>query len=288
MKHVAVALARSKPGPLSVYFQEYGNPHVEPRRFLGAIKGHADRLKVLDLNLDSLESVDASNSLFAKVFRPQLETLQISLSGSGRAATWPEISFFKGPWHDTLQHLSLHGVRLPPGGYGELRGLRSLMLTPNLGEMIRNTAEILRALSNSPSLEHLWIDSLAELGGDLSVGTANLVTPVRMDRLREITLRLPPASLRAVLRSILPIKLIRVDIETTMPQGNKQAWTEVLLTNEIQPFVHVVGSVVDSAGQIFIQVYGRQVELWTGSKNHANHEYKAPHTEAPISVDQQT
>ncbi|KAG9042021.1 hypothetical protein FS837_011441, partial [Tulasnella sp. UAMH 9824] len=165
LKHVTVALVRSKASPLSVQFLTNRFSHIKPRQFLGAIKSHADRLKVLVLDLNSLESFEALNSLFAKVFQPRLETLRISLNVGGSVETSSEISFFKGPWHDALQNLHLHGVRLPPGGYGELRGLSSLQLTPGADQMMLNAAEILRALSNSPNLENLCIKSPTELGG---------------------------------------------------------------------------------------------------------------------------
>ncbi|KAG8929847.1 hypothetical protein FRC00_001392 [Tulasnella sp. 408] len=270
-KHVAVALTKSKPGPLDVHFRAWQVSQIGPGHFLGAIKKHADRLKILDLELDHPRSVDALNALFAKVLPPRLETLRVSLRIGGSAATWPELSFFKGPWHDTLQHLQLEGVRLPPGGYGELRGLRSLLLTPTISPFLLKTTEILRALSNCPNLENLSINSLTEAEGELTVGTGNRMTPVRLDRLRRITLRLPPASLRAVLGSIRPTKLDHVEIETTMPRENKLAWTDVLLTNDIQPFVQVMNSLLQSTSEITIHVDGPKVALWTPST------YKTPY-----------
>ncbi|KAG9042022.1 hypothetical protein FS837_011442 [Tulasnella sp. UAMH 9824] len=249
--------------------------HMNLRYFFSAIKKHADRLEVLDLYLDSLQSVDALNSLFAKVFQPRIETLRVSLSVNRSASTWAEISFFKGHWHHTLQHLQLHGVRLPSMGYGELRDLRSLVLTASLGQMILNTAEILRALSNSPNLEVLQISSITQLGGELSAENTNPVTPVLLAHLRDITLRLPAASLRAFLRSIQTIKLIYVDIETTMPQEDESAWTKVLLTDEIQPFVQVMESALHSAPQISTYVTGPKMSLWTDSTHNELKRYNA-------------
>ncbi|KAG8929845.1 hypothetical protein FRC00_001390, partial [Tulasnella sp. 408] len=262
LKHVVMGLARSKPALLSIYL-EYGLRHIEPRNFFGAIKGYADRWGFLRLRLGSPESLDALNSLCAKVFPPRLKTLQISLSVMRSGAVLPEISFIKGPWHDALQHLDLHGVRLPPGGYGELRGLKFLKLTPIL---LLDVAEILRALSNSPKLESLSIKSLIELGGELSVGTGNLATAVRLDWLRTISLHLPPASLHAILRGIRAPKLTSVGIDTTMPQGDGSAWTEVLLTHEIQPFVQVVESVSNSAPAISFNLIGPKLSFRAGPK----------------------
>ncbi|KAG8923696.1 hypothetical protein FRC00_005941, partial [Tulasnella sp. 408] len=260
LKHVVMALARSKPALLSVYL-EYKTRHIKPRNLFGAIKGHADRLGDLHLSLGYPESVDALNSLFAKVFPPRLKALQISLRVGGNGAVLPEISFIKGPWHDTLQHLDLYGVRLPPGGCGELRGLRFLKLTliPVLA-----VAEILRALSNSPQLESLAITSLIELEGELSVGTGNLATAVCLDWLRTIFLGLPPASLHAILRSIRAPKLTSVGIDTTMPQEDRSAWTEVLLTHEIQPFVQGMESVINSAPATSLDLIGPKLSFVAG------------------------
>ncbi|KAG8910036.1 hypothetical protein FRC00_008991 [Tulasnella sp. 408] len=61
-----------------------------------------------------------------------------------------------------------------------------------------------------------------------------------------------------------------------MLQENELAWTEVLLTDEIQPFVQVMESVLDSTPQIFIQFHDRYLELWKESKCHANHQYNTP------------
>ncbi|KAG8929846.1 hypothetical protein FRC00_001391 [Tulasnella sp. 408] len=276
-KHVDAALARSKPFPLSLHYYAAFTSHIDLHYFFSAIKRHAERLKGLDLRLALPPSVDALNSLFAKVFPPRLEILRIELRFSGSAAAWPEISFIQGSLHDTLQHLYLHGVRLPPGGYGELRGLRSLMLTPGADRMMLNTAEILWALSNSPNIEMLRIHSITELEGELSAETTYPVTPVRLDHLRDITLRLPPASLHAFLRSIQATALIIVDIRTTMSQEDESAWAEVLLTDEIQPFVQVIETILQSIPAISFSVISPKLNLLAHSKNGNSHTYNAPY-----------
>ncbi|KAG9042241.1 hypothetical protein FS837_011107 [Tulasnella sp. UAMH 9824] len=245
MKHVAVALARSKPGPLSVHLHTARIHHIQQRQFLGAIKRHAHRLKVLHLGVDR-ELIDALNSIFAKWERSDMAGDQLFSRDPGTT------------------HFSI-----------------SLCTALGFPRELRRATRP-QALSNSPNLESIWINSLNEPGGELTVGMDNLVAPVRLDRLREIILRLPPVLLGAILRSIRPIKLIKVDIETSMPQENQLVWTEVLLTNEIQPFVQVMESVLHSTPQIAFEIKRAHVKLWTESRTC---EYNTPRVEPTFTGD---
>ncbi|KAG8898334.1 hypothetical protein FRC01_010947, partial [Tulasnella sp. 417] len=265
MKHVSIALDKSKHCPLTIHFSQSDMMHIFPGQLVGAIKGHARRWKVLDLQLWSSHSLHKINSQLTNVFPPRLERLQISLEGERNQMGPFEIDFIRRPLPDSFRHISLNYVGLPPRAYAELRGLRSLAMWPLPRREVK-ICDIIRILSECPALEEL------SLGEEITLGEApgtsrklNFGPTVRLDHLREIFLRLRPAPLHALLRNIQAENCTIFNIATTLPRegGGGGTWTEVLLTEELQPFIRTMESVLLPASEIHIKADVRSVTLET-------------------------
>ncbi|KAG8893481.1 hypothetical protein FRC01_013561, partial [Tulasnella sp. 417] len=242
MKHVAMALEQSKPFPLTLHFNEEEMVHMQPDRFFGAIKRHQGRWKVLDLRLCSLDTLHTLNSRFANVFPPRLDRFQVSLRVKVTPAAQQmdpfEIDFIKGPWPDTLRHLSLEDIGIPSRSYAELRGLRTLEIWPRPRQGVVKIQGILRVLSDCPELEALVLGDNIVLGEQAIAGTLGL--PVRLEHLHAICLHLPPAPLHALLRNVQAQNCTKFHIETNLLRDGGGTWTEVLLTDEIRPFIRTM------------------------------------------------
>ncbi|KAG8900728.1 hypothetical protein FRC00_011611 [Tulasnella sp. 408] len=251
IEHVGMALEKSKSYPLTFHFNEEEMPHIWPENFFSAIKQHADRWKSLDLHFCSSQTLRTVNSRLANVFPPRLQRLRASLYPTETAAAHPtdtvDIDFIMGTWLDALRDLSLDEVGLPFGRYAELRGLKSLELPSLPLQRVVNVAELLPALVNCPELEKLVLGNEIVLGEEPISGT-----PVQLDRLREISLGLSPAPLHAFLKTIQAVRCTKFHIETSLREGGGR-WTEVLLTDDIRPFIRTIQGVLLSASAINIE-----------------------------------
>ncbi|KAG9042023.1 hypothetical protein FS837_011443 [Tulasnella sp. UAMH 9824] len=266
MKHVVMALEKSKPYPLTCHFDEEEMPHIWLDNFVGAIKQHAKRWKFLDLHFCSSQTLRTVNSRLANVCPPRLERIRVSLKPKETAAALPldppVIEFIKRPWLDALRHLSLDDVGMPFGRYAELRGLKTLEMGSLPHQREVNITELLRALVNCPELEKLLLGNEIVLGEEPISGT-----PVRLDRLGKINLWLGPAPLHAFLKSIQAVRCTKFHIETSLPREGGARWTEVLLTDDIRPFIRTIQAVLLSVSAIDIEIRNSSVVMDTESED---------------------
>ncbi|KAG9042024.1 hypothetical protein FS837_011444 [Tulasnella sp. UAMH 9824] len=270
-KHVIMALEKSQTLPVDLYFDEDHMRQMPLNRFFGATKRHKDRWRVLEVILCS--SYKTLNSQISKVSTPQLEKLVVSMELQGYAQVYDttpyEINFIKGAWPGTLRHLCLSCIGVPHGSFTQLRGLKSLEIYQLPPGKELSMAEVFYALANCPELEKL----LLRIGSRLQERSIFQTTPgypslpVRLDRLQELSLLLCPAPLHTFLRNIRTINCTKFNITPAVSFRDELAWTEVLLTAEIQPFVDVMESVLLSASAISIAFGEGSVSLDTETQN---------------------
>ncbi|KAG8906378.1 hypothetical protein FRC01_008038, partial [Tulasnella sp. 417] len=263
MNHVDMALDKSKDSPLTIHFSECHSDHRWSDDFFNSIKRHAGRWKSLELHLCSSHALHTINLQFANLLLPRLERLQVSLDYQWGGMQPFEIEFIGNLWPDPFRHLWLDDIGLPARSFAELRGLKSLAMWPRLRGEVK-IGDIIRILSECPALEELILGEEIALKEEPASGYLDFGPAVRLDHLREISLWLRPAPLHALLRSIQAENCTKFRIATTLPpEGGGGTWTEMLLTDEIRPFIRTVESVLRSAYEIHIEAGSHSVILET-------------------------
>ncbi|KAG8964436.1 hypothetical protein FRC05_003810 [Tulasnella sp. 425] len=264
---VMVALNKSRPCPLSVWFNSAQMRHIRPGRFLESITEHVDRWEVLELHLIGRDPRIILNSRLGRVFPPRLRRLRVSMEPTGVRSPFHDSKtrLFGGCWPGSLRHFGLVGCSIDPSRSTELQGLVTLEISQLPSQQEVRVAEILQILSNCPGLEKLTLSGgiLLDKPPISGIAPPKPRPPVRLNQLREISLSLEPAPMNALLRSMELDNCAQFSVEAIQPPESESAWSESLLTEGVRPFIRALESVLSSASAISIEVYEDLVELST-------------------------